>query len=41
MSGSKRTQAKRKRKVTRILGFTAVGLGIGMVIYVLNLAGCV
>jgi len=39
MSGSKRKQDRKNRKLTRILGFTAVGLAIAVLIYVLRLAG--
>ena len=41
MSGSKRTKAKKSQRRTRILGLIGVGLGIGMVVYILNFAGCV
>lgn len=41
MSGSKRREAKKVRKLHRILGIVGVGLGIVALIYVLNLAGCI
>jgi len=41
MSGSKRREAKKTRKLQRILGITAVGLAVAGLIYVLNLGGCI
>lgn len=41
MSGSKRKVAKRNRRINRIVGFTAVGLAIAGLVYVLNAGGCI
>lgn len=41
MSGSKRRQDKRNRKLSRILGIAGVGLAIIGLVYVLNVGGCI
>ena len=41
MSGSKRKQTKRNLKLSRIVGFTGVGLAIVALVYVLNAGGCI
>jgi len=40
MSGSKRREDKRNRRLSHILGFSALGLAIAGLIYALNLGGC-
>ena len=41
MTGSKRRQDKRNRRISRIVGFTAVGLAIIGLVYVLHATGCI
>lgn len=40
MSGSKRRKDKRNRRLSHILGFTALGMAIAGLVYVLSLGGC-
>lgn len=41
MTGNKRRQDNRNRKLSRILGIIGVGLAIAGLIYVLNVRGCI
>lgn len=41
MTGSKRRQEKRNRKISRIIGITALGLAVIGLVHVLDATGCI